>query len=91
MFKHNLFALACASALGISACAHEAWQPPAAAHPADPAAQAGRVTPITSLERYRASEAETDPEMKHSMNQDDEAEQDEPAAHQHGDQMEEPQ
>ncbi len=91
MFKHKLCALACASVLGMSACAHDAWQPPTAAHPADPAAEAGSVTPITSLERYRASEAETDPGVNSNMEPDDEAEQDEPALHQHGDHMEEPQ
>jgi hypothetical protein len=91
MFKHKLFALVYASALGISACAHDAWQPPASGHPADPAAQAGGVTPITSLERYRASQAETDPHMNSGMERDDEADQDGPAAHEHGDHMEESQ
>lgn len=90
MFKHKLLALACASTLGMSACAHEAWQPPASDHPADPEEEAGSITPITSLERYRASEAETDPEVSPMMKPDDEAEQDEPAAHQHDDHMEEP-
>ena len=91
MFKHNVLALACASALGMTACAHDAWQPPASAHPADPAAEAGSVTPINSLERYRASEAETDPGVKATMESDDDAEQNDTAEHEHGDRMEEPQ
>jgi len=88
MFKHRLFALACACALGLSACAHEAWQPPASGHPADPAAEAGSVTRISSLERYRASNAETVPGGKPGMESEDETEQEEPVEHQHGDHME---
>lgn len=91
MFKHTVLALACASALGLSACAHEPWQPPAWDHPADPVAEAGSVTPITSLERYRASEAETRPDAKPGMGFDNETEPDDPAEHPHGDHMEESQ
>ena len=91
MTKHKLIVLACASVLGMSACAHEAWQPPATAHPADPAAEPGSFTPITSLERYRASEDETDPDVATSMDSEDEAESDESSAHQHHEHMEEPQ
>jgi hypothetical protein len=72
MTKRKLIVLACARVLGMSACAHEAWQPPATAHPADPAAEPGSFTPITSLERYRASEDETDPDATTSTDSEDE-------------------
>jgi predicted RNA polymerase sigma factor len=88
MFKQQLFALACAIAM--SACAHQGWQLPSDNHPADPTAQAGSVTRITSLQRYRASQAEIDPAATPGTNTDD-AEQDEHEAHRHGDQMEAPQ
>lgn len=91
MTKRKLIVLACASVLGMSACAHEAWQPPATAHPADPAAEPGSFTPITSLERYRASEDETDPDTTTSTDSEDEAKPGESSAHQHGDHMEAPQ
>jgi len=91
MTKRKLIVLACASVLGMSACAHEAWQPPATAHPADPAAEPGSFTPITSLERYRASEDETDPDATTSTDSEDEAKPGESSAHQHGDHMEAPQ
>jgi predicted RNA polymerase sigma factor len=89
MFNLKLIALACAMA--VSACAHDAWQPPSSDHPADPAAQAGSTTNITSLQRYRASQAETDPAAQPATKADEDAEQDEPAAHRHGDHMEDAQ
>ena len=91
MTKHKLFALACASVLGMSACAHEPWQPPATAHPANPGEEPGIFTPITSLERYRASEDETDPGATTSMESEDADEPDESSEHQHGEHKEEPQ
>ncbi len=91
MFNQNLIALAFASALGMSACAHDAWQLPSGGHPADPSAQAGSFTSITSLQRYRASQAETEPGAKSGVRPDDDTEQDEPEAHRHGDHIEEPQ
>lgn len=92
MTKHKfLFALAYASVLGMSACAHEAWQLPDTAHPADPAAEPGSFTPLSSLQRYRASEDETDPAASTILESEDESETDESSAHQHGEHMETPQ
>ena len=88
MSKQKLFAFACAMA--VSACAHQGWQLPSDGHPADPKAQAGSFTSITSLQRYRASQAETDPAATRGTDTED-AEQDESQAHRHGDHMEEPQ
>ncbi|HUF22091.1 MAG TPA: hypothetical protein VMP00_15220 [Burkholderiales bacterium] len=56
MFKSTKFALALSGALFVSGCATTAWQPPAH-HPADPGAEAGGVTAITALERYRSGTA----------------------------------
>ena len=91
MFKYKLLALACASVLGLSACAHEAWQLPTSAHPADPGEEPGSVAPITSLERYRASEIEMKPVRDESVAPDDDPEEAEPPTHRHDLHMEEPQ
>lgn len=80
MFKITIFALATAGALIVSGCATSAWKP-AAGHPADPGAQSGVTSLMTSLSRYRGqtppaptAPAETE-EMDHSQHDMDEMEE----------------
>ena len=86
MTNLTLLALACAGVLGLSACAHEPWQPPQTAHPADPEAESGSYTPITSLQRYRGSEDEMQRAPSTRKESEEEADEDE---HQHGEHAEE--
>ncbi len=89
MFKRRTTALAAASALILSGCAGNGWQPPAH-HPADSAARPGHTPPLTALERYRAGTTTPEPGESPAGATDHEGHED-MQHHHHGDQGEEAQ